>query len=240
MSGNYRNVYEESITNPEGFWGRVASDIIWYKKYSVVLDDSDKPLYKWFVGGELNTCYNALDYHVENGLADKIAIIYDSPVTGTIRKITYRELLDRVAKLAGAFSEKGITKGDRVIIYMPMIPEAVTAMLACARIGAIHSVVFGGFAPDELAARIEDAQPKMIISASCGIEGEKIIEIFITEGEEDLLGIPAVVLAPIGTLIFYGQPEVLEYPSGLVMVEVTVEKKREFQGYLDQMQKIGD
>ncbi|MFC1946956.1 propionyl-CoA synthetase [Chloroflexota bacterium] len=176
MSEYYRKVYDESMTDPEKFWGNVAEEIIWYKKYSTVLDDSNKPFYRWFAGGELNTCYNALDYHVENGQADKIAVIYDSPVTDTVRKITYGELLEQVSKLAGALSEKGIAKGDRVIIYMPMIPEAVVAMLACARIGAIHSVVFGGFAPDELAVRIEDSQPKMIISASCGIEGKKIIE----------------------------------------------------------------
>ena len=178
MSEYYRKVYDESMTNPEQFWGNAAEEIIWYKKYSTVLDDSNKPFYRWFAGGELNTCYNALDYHVENGRAEKIAVIYDSPVTDTVRKITYGELLEQVSKLAGALSEKGIAKGDRVIIYMPMIPEAVVSMLACARIGAIHSVVFGGFAPDELAVRIEDAQPKMIISASCGIEGKKIIEYY--------------------------------------------------------------
>jgi len=173
---NYREIYRQSITNPDEFWAKAAEEIIWYKKYSAVLDDSNKPFYRWFSGGELNTCYNALDYHVENGYADKTAVIYDSPVTGSIREITYRELLEQVSKLAGSLSAKGIIKGDRIIIYMPMIPEAVIAMLACARIGAIHSVVFGGFAPDELAVRIDDAQPRMIISASCGIEGKKIIE----------------------------------------------------------------
>jgi len=178
VSGKYSEIYEQSINNPEEFWGSAAEDIVWYKKYSVVLDDSDKPFYRWFSGGELNTCYNALDYHVENGYRDKTAVIYDSPVTDTIRKITYGELLEQVSKLAGVLSEKGIVKGDRIIIYMPMIPESVVAMLACARIGAIHSVVFGGFAPNELAVRIEDAQPKMIISASCGIEGKKIIEYY--------------------------------------------------------------
>jgi propionyl-CoA synthetase len=176
VPGNYRKIYEQSITNPEEFWGKAAEEIIWYKKYSIVLDSAKKPFYRWFSGGQLNTCYNALDYHVENGYADKTAVIYDSPVTDTVMKITYGELLEQVSKLAGALSEKGIVKGDRVIIYMPMIPEAAVAMLACARIGAIHSVVFGGFAPDELAVRIDDAQPRMIISASCGIEGKKIIE----------------------------------------------------------------
>ena len=175
MPGNYQEIYEQSITNPEEFWGKAAEEIIWYKKYSNVLDSTDKPFYHWFSDGELNICYNALDYHVENGYADKTAVIYDSPVTGTVRKITYGELLGQVSKLAGALSVKGVVKGDRVIIYMPMIPEAMIAMLACARIGAIHSVVFGGFAPNELAVRIDDAQPRMIISASCGIEGKKII-----------------------------------------------------------------
>ncbi len=176
MPGNYSKVYKQSITSPEKFWEKAAEEIIWYTKYSSVLDDSSQPFYRWFPGGELNTCYNALDYHVENGCAEKIAVIYDSPVTNTIRKITYAELLTQVSRLAGVLTAKGISKGDRVIIYMPMIPEAITAMLACARIGAIHSVVFGGFAPDELAVRIDDAQPKMIISASCGIERKKIID----------------------------------------------------------------
>ncbi|HEY94819.1 MAG TPA: propionyl-CoA synthetase [Dehalococcoidia bacterium] len=176
MPGNYREVYEQSISSPEEFWATAAEEIYWYKKYTTVLDDSNKPFYRWFDDGELNTCYNALDYHVENGCTEKTAVIYDSPVTGSVRKITYGELLKQVSKLAGALSNKGIVKGDRIIIYMPMIPEAVVTMLACARIGAIHSVVFGGFSPDELAVRIEDAQPKVIISASCGIEGEKTIE----------------------------------------------------------------
>jgi propionyl-CoA synthetase len=174
--GSYQKSYEESIQSPDSFWGDVAGDISWYKKYDRVLDDSGKPFYRWFTGGQLNTCYNALDYHVENGRGDQAALIYDSPVTGTIKKYTYKELLNEVALFAGALKENGIARGDRVIIYMPMIPEAAVAMLACARLGAVHSVVFGGFASNELAIRIDDAKPKMIVSASCGIEGKKVIE----------------------------------------------------------------
>ena len=172
----YEDEYEESIKNPEKFWSKAAKEIQWSKPYSKVFDDSSKPFYRWFPEGELNTCYNAIDYHVQTGRGDQLAIIYDSPVTDTIRKVTYRELLDLVSRFAGVLSSFGVKKGDTVIIYMPMIPEAVTAMLACARIGAVHSVVFGGFAPNELAVRIDDAKPKLIISASCGIEGKKIVE----------------------------------------------------------------
>ncbi len=171
----YAEVYEQSIHQPELFWGRAAEEIQWTKKWDRVLDDSNKPFYRWFAGGELNTCFNALDYQVESGRGEQAAIIYDSPVTGTVRKISYRELLDQVARFAGALTAQGVRKGDTVIIYMPMIPEAVTAMLACARIGAVHSVVFGGFAPNELAIRINDAKPRLIVTASCGIEGKKTI-----------------------------------------------------------------
>jgi len=174
--GGYQKAYEQSIQDPESFWGSAAENVVWYKKFSRVLDDARKPFYRWFVDGEMNTCYNALDYHIEQGRGDQVAIIYDSPVTGTIRKITYRDFRDEVALFAGALKKLGIEKGDRVIIYMPMIPQAAVAMLACARIGAIHSVVFGGFAPNELAVRIDDAKPKLIVSASCGIEGKKTIE----------------------------------------------------------------
>ncbi len=174
--GDYQKAYDESINNPDKFWDRAAQEIVWSKKYTKVLDDSRKPFYRWFVEGELNTCHNAVDVHVENGRGDQVAIIYDSPVTGTVKKITFRELRDEVALFAGALAARGIGHGDRVIIYMPMIPEAAIAMLACARIGAIHSVVFGGFAPNELAVRIDDAKPKLIVSASCGIEGKKTIE----------------------------------------------------------------
>ena len=176
MAGEYRKAYDMSISNPEGFWGEAAKEIQWYKEHTRVLDSSNAPFYRWFAGGELNTCYNALDYHADNGRGDQIALIYDSPVTDTIQEITYGDLRDSVAKLAGALSSLGLTKGDTVIIYMPMIPQAVVAMLACARLGVVHSVVFGGFAPNELAIRIDDARPKLILSASCGIEGKKIIE----------------------------------------------------------------
>lgn len=176
MIENYDEIYRMSIEEPEKFWADAAQKIHWYKKWDKVLDESDKPFYKWFIGGVLNTCYNALDIHVESGRADQTALIYDSPVTQTITKYTYKQLLDEVSLFAGALSSLGVGKGDTVIIYMPMIPEAVISMLACARLGAIHSVVFGGFAAPELATRIDDARPKLIVSASCGIEVNKIIE----------------------------------------------------------------
>ena len=173
---NYGAYYRRSIQDPDGFWGEVAEDIHWDRRWDRVLDASQKPFYKWFSGGQLNTCFNAVDRHVESGRADQLALIYDSPVTGTVRRYTYRELRDAVARLGGAMTGLGIEKGDRVIIYMPMVAEAVIAMLACARIGAVHSVVFGGFASNELATRINDARPTMILSASCGIEVKRIIE----------------------------------------------------------------
>ncbi len=173
--GLYEESYEKSIKDPNRFWHEAARDVHWFKMYSKVLDDSRKPFYRWFTGGELNTCYNALDYHVDQGRGEQAALIYDSPVTGTKRSISYRELLMMVAKFAGVLRANGVGKGDRVVIYMPMIPEAVVAMLACARLGAVHSVVFGGFAPHELAIRIDDALPAVIVSASCGIEGQKVI-----------------------------------------------------------------
>ena len=176
MAGEYEKTYFKSIERAEKFWSEAADCIQWYHRCSKILDCSNPPFYRWFPDGELNTCYNALDYHVVNGRANQPALIYDSPVTDTIRTLTYAELLDQVSRFAGVMVANGVSKGDRVIIYMPMIPEAAVAMLACARIGAIHSVVFGGFAPHELAIRINHAQPKMIISASCGIEGHKIIE----------------------------------------------------------------
>jgi propionyl-CoA synthetase len=176
MFGEYKKAYEESIHHPEAFWEKAAKEIHWYKPFERILDGSSKPFYRWFQGGELNTCYNAVDYHVDQGRGDQWAIIYDSPVTGEIRIITYRELLHSVARFAEVLSEYGTKRGDRVIIYMPTIPETAIAMLGCARIGAIHSVVFGGFAPKELAVRIDDAKPELLISASCGFEGEKMIE----------------------------------------------------------------
>jgi propionyl-CoA synthetase len=175
MANKYDEAYEQSIKDPDGFWGKAAEDCHWYKKWDKVLDDSNKPFYRWFTGGEINTCYNALDYHVENGRGQQVALIYDSPVTDTIKKYTYTQLRDEVAKFAGVLLDQGVKKGDRVIVYMPMIPEAAIAMLACARIGAVHSVVFGGFAAKELATRINDAKPKVMISASCGIEVKKVI-----------------------------------------------------------------
>ncbi len=175
MTNPYIEAYEKSIKDPEGFWGPIAEDCHWYKKWDKVLDDSRKPFYRWFVGGECNTCYNALDYHIDNGLGDQLALIYDSPVTNNIKKFTYNELRDVVAKFAGVLKAQGVEKGDRVLIYLPMIPEAAISMLACARIGAVHSVVFGGFASKELVSRINDAKPKVILSASCGIEVKKII-----------------------------------------------------------------
>ena len=174
--GKYDEIFNRSISDPEGFWAEAAEAIHWYKKWDKALDDSNKPFYRWFAGGEMNTCYNAVDRHVEGGRAEQVALIYDSPVTDTIRKFTYKELLDLVSRFAGALKGLGVGKGDTVIIYMPMVPQATVAMLACARLGAIHSVVFGGFAPHELAIRIDDAKPKVIVSASCGIEVKKIIE----------------------------------------------------------------
>ncbi|MGW8272993.1 MAG: AMP-binding protein, partial [Thermodesulfovibrionales bacterium] len=172
----YDEAFEESIGNPESFWGRAAGDISWYRKWDRVLDDSNKPFYRWFAGGELNTCYNAVDRHVEGGRGDQIALIYDSPVTSTVQKFSYRELLAMVSQFAGALKGLGVAKGDTVIIYMPMIPQAVVAMLACARLGAVHSVVFGGFAPHELAIRIDDAKPKVVVSASGALEVTRLIE----------------------------------------------------------------
>ncbi|MFL2749424.1 MAG: propionyl-CoA synthetase [bacterium] len=173
---NYQKEYRESIENPEAFWSRQAELINWYEKPKSILSQDEKGFYHWFKGGKLNTSYLALDFHVENGRAEQAALIYDSPVTETVRSYTYRELLDEVACFAGVLENQGVEKGDRVIIYMPMIPEAVVAMLACARLGAIHSVVFGGFAPNELAIRIDDAKPKALVTASCGIEFTNIIE----------------------------------------------------------------
>ncbi len=174
--GRYEDVFRRSLTDPAGFWAEAASGIDWYTEPATILDDSNPPFYRWFRGGTLNTCHNALDRHVAGGRADQAALIYDSPVTGVTETFTYKELRDQTAKFAGVLASLGIGKGDRVIIYMPMIPEAVVAMLACARLGAIHSVVFGGFAAHELAMRIDDARPKLIVSASCGIEVARIIE----------------------------------------------------------------
>jgi propionyl-CoA synthetase len=171
----FDRVYRDSIDHKETFWGKAAGAIDWYRTWDRVLDDSNPPFSRWFEGGTMNTCYNALDRHVEQGRGGQAALIYDSPVTGTVRTYTYRELLGYVSRIAGGLAETGVSKGDRVVIYMPMIPEAVMAMLACARIGAIHSVVFGGFAPRELATRIEDSKPRVVVTSSCGIEVNRII-----------------------------------------------------------------
>ncbi len=171
----YNDVYEGWKSDPEAFWMMAAEAIDWVKKPTKALDASKVPFYEWFSDGVVNTCYNAIDRHVENGRGDQVAIIYDSPITGAAGKTTYSELLVKVASFAGALQARGVEKGDRVIIYMPMVPEAMIAMLACSRIGAVHSVVFGGFAANELATRIEDCTPKAIIAASCGIEPGRVI-----------------------------------------------------------------
>jgi propionyl-CoA synthetase len=172
----YKEIYNSSIKNKEDFWKKISDDIFWYEKPTKILNTENPPFYKWFEDGVTNTCYNALDHHVNNGRGEKIAIIYDSPITNTQKKITYNELLNKVVFFAGALKKQGVNKKDRVIIYMPMIPEAVIAMLACGRIGAVHSVVFGGFAANELASRIDDSKAKIIISASCGYEPGRTIE----------------------------------------------------------------
>jgi len=172
----YKQVFQNSIENHEEFWAKAAEDIFWFKKYKKVLNSDNPPFYKWYEGGKTNTCYNALDLHVENGLGNKIALIYDSPLTHSKKNITYNEMLSKVSILAGAMQKSGVNKSDRVIIYMPMIPEAVIAMLACARIGAVHSVVFGGFAAKELASRIDDCKAKLILTASCGLEPGRIVK----------------------------------------------------------------
>ncbi len=171
----FDEVYSRSISDPESFWGEAANDVHWFKKPERVVDRSAAVYGRWFPGGVTNTCYNAVDRHVNEGRADQAALIYDSPLANTTATFTYRELRDRVARFAGALASLGVTKGDRVIIYMPMVPETVFAMLACARIGAVHSVVFGGFAANELAKRIADAKPKVILSASCGLEPGRTI-----------------------------------------------------------------
>ncbi len=173
---SYQDEYRASIENPEQFWAEKASQLDWYQPASKVLTQDEHGIYRWFADGELNTCHLALDYHVDNGRGDQVALIYDSPVTDQQRKFTYSELRDEVARCAGMLKNYGVEKGDRVVIYLPMIPEALISMLACARLGAVHSVVFGGFAPPELAVRLDDATPKVLLTASCGIEINRVIE----------------------------------------------------------------
>jgi propionyl-CoA synthetase len=174
--GRYADIYRRSMEDPEAFWAEAAEDVVWQKRWDRVLDNENQPFTRWFVGGKINTCYNAVDRHVDEGRGEQAAVIHDSPVTDTIISISYRELQDQVSAFAGVLRKYGVGYGDRVIVYMPMIPETVVAMLACARIGAIHSVVFGGFAANELAKRIEDATPKLVVSASCGIEPGRIVD----------------------------------------------------------------
>ena len=171
----YRETYANWQADPEGFWAEAAEALHWDRKWDKVLDDSAAPIYRWFSGAQTNTAYNCLDRQVAAGRGDQAALIYDSPVTGTVRSISYRTLRDDVARFAGALRAQGVAKGDRVIIYMPMVPETAVAMLACARIGAVHSVVFGGFAANELATRIDDAKPKLIVAASCGLEPGRVV-----------------------------------------------------------------
>ena len=175
MAEKFEQVYARALADPEGFWAKAAEALIWDRKWDKVLDADDAPFYRWFTGGMLNTCYNALDRHVENGRVDQPALIHDSPVTDSVTTFTYRELRDEVALFAGALAARGVSHGERVIIYMPMVPEAAIAMLACARLGAVHSVVFGGFAANELAVRIDDCAPRTVVSASCGIEINRVI-----------------------------------------------------------------
>ncbi|MCB0553731.1 MAG: propionyl-CoA synthetase [Phaeodactylibacter sp.] len=172
----YQEFYDRSMSDPESFWKEQAEAIAWFEKPSQILFKDEKGLYRWYKNGKLNTCYLALDYHVENGRADQVALFYDSPVTNTKKQYTYSELLEEVRLFAGVLKARGVEKGDTVIIYMPMIPETVIAMLACARLGAIHSVVFGGFAPHELAIRVDDAKPKLLLAASGGLEIDKVID----------------------------------------------------------------
>jgi len=176
MAESFDEIYAESVEDRATFWARAAAELVWTKPWARVLDSSAPPFYRWFAGGELNTCYNAVDRHVAAGRGEQVALIYDSPVTGSQRSYTYAELQAEVARLAGALASLGVGKGDTVVIYMPMVPEAVFAMLACARLGAVHSVVFGGFAAPELAARIDDCRPQVVLSASCGIEPGRIVE----------------------------------------------------------------
>ena len=175
MPDDYEKAYAESLDDPLRFWAKASEAIEWMRRPRMVLDDSTPPVLRWFPGGMLNTCANALDLHVMSGRGEQAALIYDSPVTGTVRSFSYRELTDQVARFAGALRAMGVEQGDRVLLYMPMVPEAVVGMLATARLGAIHSVVFGGFASNELAQRIQHASPRVVLTASCGIEPGRVV-----------------------------------------------------------------
>ena len=172
----YHDVYQRALRDPIAFWREAAEAIDWYEKPAQVFDPSAGVYGRWYVGAVCNTCFNAVDRHVLRGRGDQAAVIYDSPVTGAKRTLTYAQLLAEVKTLAGVLADLGVSRGDRVILYMPMVPEALVAMLACARIGAIHSVVFGGFAAKELATRLDDAKPKVVLSASCGIESGRVVK----------------------------------------------------------------
>ena len=175
-NSRYHEVHARSLADPEGFWGEAAREIDWIEPAKKVFDPASGLYGRWFAGAVVNTCYNALDRHVANGRAEQVALIHDSPLAGRVTRLTYGEMLHEVKTLAAIMGDFGVAKGDRVILYMPMVPEAMIAMLACARIGAVHSVVFGGFAAKELATRIEDAKPKLIFSASCGLEPGRIVQ----------------------------------------------------------------
>src|ERR1700687_3567900 len=175
-NSRYHQVHARSLRDPEGFWGEAALEIDWIEPAKKIFDPAMGPYGRWFAGAVVNTCYNALDRQVAGGRADQVALIHDSPLAGSVTKFTYAQMLHEVKTLAAVMADFGVVKGDRVILYMPMVPESVIAMLACARIGAVHSVVFGGFAAKELATRIEDAKPKLIFSASCGLEPGRIVQ----------------------------------------------------------------
>ena len=176
MKLDFKDIYRKSIDKPEDFWKEISNDIFWFKRPTKILNNNKPPFYKWFEDGITNSCYNALDFHIDEGRGDKTALIYDSPITGNKGNFSFKQLKDKVSKFAGALLNQGVKRGDRVIIYMPMIPEAVVAMLACGRIGAIHSVVFGGFASNELASRIDDSKAKVLVTASCGFEPGRTVE----------------------------------------------------------------
>lgn len=172
---SYQHSYAHSISDPAAFWAEQAAHLAWHRKPALTLQDNADGTHRWFADGRLNSCYLALDHQIEQGRGEQLALIYDSPVTGVQQTYTYNQLRDEVARLAGLLRQLGVNKGDGVIIYMPMVPQAAMAMLACARIGAVHSVVFGGFAANELALRIDDARPTLLLTASCGLEFDRVI-----------------------------------------------------------------